>query len=233
MNWYKRATKNLIFDKDVYPQVKTVAQNIVKYISSNIKEVVFKADLSSRTGANYPAVNFGAIALKDKYTNNNSVSIFLEIKYVEDYVGSYDKIGNIIYVCVNKDFSNVSKVDLNKMINWYYSVIIHEIAHSVDPKKKIDGWNYSKKLDWFLDPLETDQYCKQISEIVREKYNAANSDKNGIKNWISEGMPYKIPYNKILPEDLAIVVDQYKKQVPEIYKKLLLRVYNTLFQEKR
>jgi len=228
-NWYKNiifSSYNLNFPEEIYSQINETIDSIILILNNLIELPQSPIFIKKIEFINpyFKKYNFSNI-----YLNNE----FVEQKDGIDIPGIRDRITGDIYINIYKLFIyNKSNIDINYMKKILFNHLIHELSHSIDPK--IIELNKEYNMNEYLKPTEFDAYSKEITENIKNSYKDKNN-RNILKNWIiTDNFGHFVPeIIKILnmPEHNYYLIQLWKQESPELYRRLRERIYNEVLSE--
>ena len=227
-NWYKKyifSSWNLKFPENIYPQVDNIVENIVNFYQ-NFNDIPSSP------------LNIGTVSFVNPYNNKNVISnIYINNKKVIDDGGTIakrDRVNGNVYFNIfgNLLFKEPTEIELSSLRNFSRQHLIHELSHSIDPKIV----NLNKVYDYseYLKPTEFDAYSKEITEYIKRAYSFPEN-KNILKEWIIGvnfgGIDDTIKAILKMPEPIFYIIQYWRDNSPEFYRKLRQRLYNEVLNE--
>lgn len=225
MNWYKISSHNIRIPDNVYIQINNIAQ---------------LAAQKNKEDQNGSEEQLGVIKFIDIYSGENiSVNVVLSDKqWSGGYFASYNPVNNfIILLRFGGNIDNWDTVSIQDLKKQFYSSIVHEIIHSIDPKIRKDlSYNINQEYDFKFH--EFDALCYEITNSVileLKDIEIIDSDefvkaKKDIKIFLKN----KILYNQSCPDIFGGIYCKIIKkwiQNPVFLKKFKQRIVNALEKE--
>lgn len=209
VTWFSKISSNLVKIPDsVMGEIKQIAEKVIDYVRNDRNEELY----------------LDKIVFINPYTNQEEFFHVVLYPYAEQYkeaMAVYNRDESTITIFAYHQITS----NLKKLYNDFVGIIRHEITHAIDIKQRVK--KYPADLPYLSRDYEFDAICSQIIQYIENYMN--NADRKDLERWMRT---LSDPVASILfPfEDYVLY---WKKNHPKWFTKLIQRIYNEVFVDKK
>ena len=214
MNWLQKISSfNIRFTDEIEQDIQEITKTVLNYYLNKNKE---------------PLVMWRPFDPYLKQQRAIKIAI-LPTSKSKDQIARYNSEKQEIYIFPYNLLLETSEINDKNLFSAFYQGVVHEVAHALDPKFKLNSKHPIKdtnQYEYYSSPIEFDGYSKQIAEYLKKEIDKNEDTKPIVEDWLRNDILK--PDNPLIAYDQSLMYwaqsDQENKT--DYIRRFKLRIYN-------